>query len=287
MRSQKRSKRKEIMTLVLALKCRFLAGDSVLVASDSRATTSFGIQYEVKKLYPIALDSKPVAIASGAGDISLVKWGFETAEDVLVSYAQQENPLKYITFRKAVRKIESRLAKRFSELRALGVDPSFQMILCSLDESAKASIYQFDDRGLAEPRHDNPGYAIIGQGFITGGILLLRLLGYAMDLDLGILTTFILDSVSEVDSTVGPFVGESYLLRKADLESEKKGLYLGPLRPEGLLEFKKRSAKRNELIKKLWRICDRPNGETALEEALNSLSEERFQKNKVPQANPD
>ena len=39
------------MTLVLALKWLFDTGDAVLVASDSKATTSLGITYEVKKTY--------------------------------------------------------------------------------------------------------------------------------------------------------------------------------------------------------------------------------------------
>jgi hypothetical protein len=36
--------------------------------------------------------------------------------------------------------------------------------------------------------------------------------GQRQDIELGLLTAFILDMVSEVDYSVGPFVGESYLM---------------------------------------------------------------------------
>ena len=102
---------------------------------------------------------------------------------------------------------------RLNKLRKMGIDPSFQLILGSVDLDGRASLYEFDGRGLAEPMHEDPGYAIIGSGMITGGILLLKLLGYNSEIDLGLLTAFILDTVSEVDYSVGPFVGESYLMR--------------------------------------------------------------------------
>ena len=66
---------------------------------------------------------------------------------------------------------------RFGRLRREGLDPSFQLILGSLDLEGKVSLYQFDGRGLAEPVHEDPGYAIIESGTITGGVLLLRMFG--------------------------------------------------------------------------------------------------------------
>ncbi|HDI74698.1 MAG TPA: hypothetical protein ENF55_01940 [Thermoprotei archaeon] len=66
---------------------------------------------------------------------------------------------------------------------------------------SRDSLYLFDNRGLAEPVHDNPGFAVIGNGFFTSGNLLLKLLGYnpgtSGNIDLGILTAFIIDLVSE------------------------------------------------------------------------------------------
>ncbi|MEM4407191.1 MAG: hypothetical protein QXI19_00450 [Candidatus Caldarchaeum sp.] len=267
------------MTLILAFKWAFEKKDgglteAVLVSSDSKATTSIGVSYEVKKVYPIFLmEDKPVAIAGGAGDPSLAKWGFEVAEDILLKYARDEYPVRFTAFRKAVREMEYRFARRFSELRNMGLDPGFQMVLCGLDPtiepSGRASIYTFDSKGLAEPVHDNPGYAVIGSGFVTGGILLLRMLGYTMELDLGLLSTFIVDAVSEVDTAVGPFLGESYLMRVEE-NGEGIQLALGPLKEEALIQYKERSAKRKDLIKKLWRLCDEM-GEEEVEKALNRL----------------
>jgi len=263
------------MTLVLALKWLFEEGEAVVVSSDSKATTSLGISYEDKKVHATSLDNdRPVAIVSGSGDPSLVKWGFEAADEVLLKYAQNEYPVKFASFRSAVREIEHVFMERLNHLRSFGVEPEIQMILCGLDLSGKASIYLLDNRGLAEPRHENPGYAIIGSGFVTGGILLLRLLGYTMELDLGILTTFILDNVSEVDIAVGPFVGESYLMR---LDEKKENIVLGPMKKEAIAEYKEKSAKRKEMLRKLWRLCD-SIGEEEVEEILDKIAERQVEK---------
>jgi len=140
----------------------------------------------------------------------------------------------------AVGHVESSLIKRLSGLRGQGIEPDFSMVLASVDPAGRASIYVFNDRGLAEPVHDNPGFAIIGRGLFTGGALLLRLLGYAVEeshaMELGLLSTFIIDVVSEVDPSVGPFVGESYYMRV-----EEGRVALGPLTDEALKEYKDRT----------------------------------------------
>ncbi|MEM0254141.1 MAG: hypothetical protein QXK78_06255 [Candidatus Bathyarchaeia archaeon] len=60
-------------------------------------------------------------------------------------------------------------------------------------------------------------FAVIGMGFFTGANLLLRLLGYEPEkshlLDIGALSVFIIDVVSEIDPAVGSFIGESYYMR--------------------------------------------------------------------------
>lgn len=257
------------MTLVIASKITFSEGEAILVTCDSRATTPLGIMYEVRKTYPIHLDGRPVAIVSGAGDPSIIKWGFEEAENILLSYAGESYPLSFKEFRKAVRDVEYTFMKRFSEIRSYGIRPSFQMIVGSVDLDGKASLYLFDDNGLAEPVHDNPGYAIIGSGFVTGALLLLRLLGYSVDLDLGMLSTFIVDLVSEVDISVGPFVGESYLMR-VDIRDGEKYLALGPLKVEALREYKNKVSKRKEIIREMWRILDEL-GEEEVEKILSDL----------------
>jgi len=254
------------MTLVMAFKWSFEEGEAVLMVSDTRATTSFGITFEAKKIHVVALDDeRPLGVVGGAGDPGLVKWGFEVVDDVLKKYAGEDGSVHFSEVRNAVREMEEVFMARFSRLRREGLDPSFQLVLGSLDLDGKASLYQFDSRGLAEPVHDDPGYAIIGSGMITGGMLLLRMFGQR-DIDLGLLTAFILDMVSEVDSSVGPFVGESYLMR---LERTEKGrsIALGPLKVEALREYKEKTVKRREMLQKVWRLCDAV-GE---EKVLNSL----------------
>jgi hypothetical protein len=151
------------------------------------------------------------------------------------------------------------------------------MILASVDESGRASIYLFDNRGLAEPVHDNPGFAVIGTGFFTGGNLLLRLLGYTPQessvLDIGILSTFIIDVVSEIDPAVGSFIGESYLMRV-----EKSKVVLGPLREEAIKKHKRMAQLRKEMIRRLWRLLD-SIGEQEVEAKIEEL-EEKDEKNR-------
>lgn len=260
------------MTLTLALKIALSNGECILITSDSKATSNTSATYQTKNLHTIMLHNKPVAIATGAGDPPTVKWGLEVVQETLLYYSQQEYPLRFTTLRKAIEEIEAIYIRRFKEFKTLGMAPYFRMLMCTLDDDAKASIQLFDERGLAEPRHDNPGYAIIGSGPISGGILLLRLLGYANATSIGILTTFIIDRLSEIDQTVGPFTGESYLMTIDETNQDKKEILLGYPNNEGLQQLKERSTKRKELIRKLWQLCDQPNGENTVEQALNSMA---------------
>lgn len=171
-----------------------------------------------------------------------------------------------------MREIEDRLVKRFSDLRSQGLNLSFQMILASLDIDGLTSIYEFDESGLSEPMHDNPGYAIIGSGMVTGGVLLLRMLGYDPDLDLGLVSGFIIDSVSDISTSVGPFIGESYFMRIESQDGQKK-ILLGQLKPEALTEYKDQIKIRRNLIRRLWRDCD-DHGEAKIQALLDSLGQQ-------------
>ena len=81
---------------------------------------------------------------------------------------------------------------RYRELKGLGIEPDVRLLLASVSQDAKPLLYVFDDRGIAGPVHENPGYALLGKGVITGGLLLLRLLDYrpreAWEWDLGLLS---------------------------------------------------------------------------------------------------
>jgi 20S proteasome alpha/beta subunit len=249
------------LTLVLVLKWVFKDREGVVVSSDSKVTLG-PVSFETRKVYPIVLrvdgDYVPLAIAGGAGDATLIKQSYRICEKILQDLAIREWGRKtpsFEQFEEAVRQIESALISRFRGLREQGLEPDFSMILASVDVGGKASIYQFDDRGLAEPVHDNPGFAVIGKGFYTGGNLLLKLLDYTPErsgeLDLGALSAFIVDVVSEIDPSVGPFIGESYYMRLEEGE-----VVLGPLTEEALKEYKEKVKQRKEILKLLWKLFD-------------------------------
>jgi hypothetical protein len=267
------------MTLILALKWVTNHGEGVVVSSDSKATVG-PVSYETKKVYPIGLpvneETVPLAVAGGAGDASLIKQGYRICENILRGLATREWSGKTPSlgqFEEAVGQIESALIGRFRGLREQGLEIDFHMVLASVDQKGRASMYLFDGRGLAEPVHDNPGFAVIGTGFFTGGNLLLRLLDYSPEksykFDLGALSAFIIDMVSEIDPAVGPFVGESYYMR---VEGGK--VVLGPLKEEAVKEYKEKIKWRKELIRKIWEFLD-DVGEHKIQEKIDELTKNR------------
>jgi len=264
------------LTLVLALKWLLEEGEAVVMSSDSRAI--FGpIAYEAKKIHPIfySQDGKPVnlGIAGGAGDSSMLKYGYSLADTILKDRSIElgSRCLTQDEFGMAVREIESKLISRFSALRGEGIEPEFHMVLASVDPSGKASLYLFDNRGLAEPVHDDPGFAIVGKGSATGGMLLTRLLGYSPEisnqLDLGMLSAFVIDMVSEIDPEVGPFVGESLFMR-----IQEGKVLIGPLKAEALRDYKDRVSKRRDLIRLFNRLCDQ-KGEEEIRRVLEDIAD--------------
>jgi len=263
------------VTLVIAMKWLLSGGEAVVISSDSRVTTPF-VMYEIKKIYPIIIQknnkSLNLAVAAGAGDLSLVKYGYEVAEKIIKNHSSKKGKeiLSSKEFKEAIKEIELNLIHRFRFLRDQGLEISFQMIIASVDKKGKASIYLFDNRGLAQPVHENPGYAIIGSGFVTGGTLLLRLFEYtpekSKNLDLGMLSTFIIDIVSEVDPAVGPFIGESWLIRK-----EGNQIVGGPLKEEALREYKEKVRERKEIMRFLHLLCDKL-GEDKVKELIKKIA---------------
>jgi 20S proteasome alpha/beta subunit len=257
------------MTLVIGLKWATEHGEAVLMTSDTKATTSVGIAYEMKKIYPILDCDNAVAVAGGAGDAALIKQGVRLAEKVLLAHAGKQYPITHDSFEDAATEIESKLVTRLAEFRRKGLEPTFQMILGSVDLDGRASLYVFNGAGLVERVHDNPGYAIIGSGMVTGGMLLLKMIGFESSLELGLVSAFIIDSVSEVDTSVGPFAGESYFMR-VKVDGEQKSIALGPLTDEAVIEYKTKISARKELLKKLWRLSD-AHGEEAVGRCLSKL----------------
>ena len=269
------------MTLVVAL----VWGRGILVSADSRASTGF-VYHEERKVYPIYIvhDDKEydLAIVAGAGDVALVKQGFHVIERVFrewffhVGLKEGRNP-RASEVGEIVGEIERRLIQRYCELRNVGIEPSIQLLLAIVTQEGKPLLYIFDSRGIAEPVHDNPGYALLGSGTITGGLLLLRLLDYhpgeAWEWDLGLLSAFIIDMVSEVDPSVSPFLGESFYIRYDEKEGK---VVLGPLKIEVYKEYKDRVRKRRELLRYIWNLAEKlgEKSEETIIEKLNMLEKE-------------
>ncbi len=263
------------MTLIVAL----VWGPGVLVSADSRASGGL-VFHEERKVYPIyaPLDEGEVdlAIAAGAGDAALVKQGFRLIETVFKSWLEgldePRNPSSQ-EVEEIVGEVERRLMARYRGLREMGLEVDASLLLATVTGDGEPRLYVFDSRGLAEPVHENPGYALLGRGVVTGGLLLLRLLDYrpprAWDWDLGLLSAFIIDVVSEVDPSVSPFLGESYFIRY-----ENGRVTLGPLKEEAYAEYKDKTAKRKELFKLLWTAAEEVGEEEVekiLREALTSV----------------
>ena len=263
------------MTLIIAL----VWGSGVLVSSDSRASNGL-VFHEERKIKPIffgAGDNEiDLAVVGGAGDATLVKQGFRVVESSFKAWfdrigsKESRNPYGD-EIEGIVSDIESRLVARYHELRRVGIEPSVKLLLATVANDGKPLLFVFDDRGLAEPMHDNPGYALLGKGAITGGLLLLRLLDYrsgeAWYWNLGLLSAFIIDMVSEIDPSVSPFLGESYFIR---YDGKANKVTLGPLKTEAYREYKETVHRRRELIKLLWEVAEE-KGEKLVEQKLKEL----------------
>ena len=95
----------------------------------------------------------------------------------------------------------------------------------------------------------------------------------SIEMDLGILTSFIIDLVSEVDTSVGPFLGESWLMR---IKNGK--ILLGPLKEEAYKKFKEKIKVRKlkyKRVKNANRLYQRLNYED-WEVAVNLIPSVRF-----------
>lgn len=257
------------MTLVIAMKIiedPELNKESVLMVSDSRATME-GLSYEeARKIMPIILsrgeDEVPIAVMSGSGNVAMVKYAYELFSEYLIEKAENEWGFETPSardFRKAVRELERLMMRRTRELMEYyGKLLTYKLILASVSPEAKASIYVFDNMGLATPVHDDPGYAMIGIGQLSGGLLLMKLLRdftHDNEWSLSILASFIVELVSDVNLSVSPFTGESWYMRVVN--EERNRVALGPLKWEATIETKDRIMLRKNVIRQAWFVCDK------------------------------
>jgi hypothetical protein len=269
------------MTLVLALKCASPEGEAVLVCADSKATVFGGLAYRVQKIYPIAFNpgtenERDLAIASGAGYESMVRHATRLAEKEFTSLAVEWKGVHptFAQFEDAVGRTESNLVTKFAEWKRSGLDISLNMILCGVDPAGISSIYIFDETGLARPVHDSPGFACIGSGFVTGGNMILQQFWKAhLPVDSAqSLAAYAIQSVSKVDTNVGPFEGASWYFRL-----EKGRPVMGELKGVGLADYLDRVRKREDALRQTWEICDEL-GEAEVLERLRGTSAKRRRK---------
>jgi 20S proteasome alpha/beta subunit len=258
------------MTFILA----FVWGRGVLITADSRSSVEYLIKEE-RKIYPITFYYKneefDLAVITGSGDAPLLKQTFEEIKKIFEKWfsKKHKNPNEEELI-EIVKNIESYLVKKFNYLRETGITPELTLLLASVTRDGKPKLYKFDSRGLAEPLHENPGFALIGSGMVTGGLLLLKLLNYSMSFegDRGLLSSFMIDVISEVDATVSPFLGDSVYIR---WDEKKKKVVAGALKEEAIKEYKQKIKWRRKLIEVIWLIAERL-GEKRLTEILYRIS---------------
>jgi len=250
------------MTLILALKCIGERGEGVLVSADSKATAYGGLAYRVQKIFPIALNpgtekEVDLAIGAGAGNESMVRHGIRLAEKEFIRLAEKEWKGTYPSFEQfevAVERVEDELMAKTAEWRENELEVSLGMILCGVDPDGRASIYIFDESGLTRPVHDTPGFACIGSGFVTGGNMMLQQFwnpNLSVD-QAQILAAYAIQTVSKVDTAVGPFEGSSYYFRIQDNKP-----VMGELGTKGLKEYLERVSQREEILEYSWNLCNR------------------------------
>ncbi|ACP55405.1 Ntn hydrolase family protein [Saccharolobus islandicus] len=169
------------MTFIIGL----VWGNGILIASDSRSTSGV-IATEERKLHLIfrVLNSTEydLAVVGGSGSASLVKQSYSLIDSILGGFIEREQRLpNSAEFDKLVDEVQGTLVKRFYNLRSSGIEPDVSLILGAITAECEPRLYVFDSTGVYEPRHESPGYAMIGIGKDTDGYLLLNLLGFSKE----------------------------------------------------------------------------------------------------------
>lgn len=256
----------------------------VVVTADSRASGGY-IMHEETKIYPIyqgkGQSEIDLAVVGGSGNSALVKQGASLIEKEFLGWlraaGKRRNPNDE-ELDEIVATLEARFMARYADLRNNGISVDTELLLASLSSTGKPRLYVFDDHGIANPLHKVPGYALLGMGSVTGGQLLLRLLGYSPGYqgDLGLLSAFVLDAVSEIDPSVSPFLGDSLMIR---FDENRQKVSMGPLTAVALKSYKANVSKRREMLMKLWQLADLV-GEDEVFQKLESL----FKRSKLKEA---
>ncbi|MEM4971833.1 MAG: hypothetical protein QXE01_11355 [Sulfolobales archaeon] len=240
-------------------------GKGVLVTVDGRSMDpGFQEPRNVRVvIYQGDGKDKPLAIVSGYGDISILSSLFQIAEDVFIEWFDTagsrswRNPGELET-RRIVSQIEERILERYRDLKNLGVTPNAQLSLALVTQDGSPKLYYFNEKGLASPRHQAPGYIVLGSpASVAIAEALIRAVGYSpqesMGLNLGVLSAFMISLASEVDPNVSPYIGDSIYMR---YDPEEKDVVVGSIKDQALVKMIERLERRREAVKLLWRAMD-------------------------------
>jgi 20S proteasome alpha/beta subunit len=266
----------------MAFKCSDLEGnEAVLMTADSRVSGG-RIIGETSKITPIYYtfteegEDKviPLALASGSGDGAIVRQMIRKIEKILVDHLSKHWELSCPTFEQfedVIEEAQYEFWKLFNSFRTMGgIDPEVRLVVCGLDPSGKASMYEFDSRGVFLSVHDSPGYICLGSGLVTGGSLIIKqfLEKFQIVETTLALSAYTMNAVSKIDTTVGPFDGCSYYFR-----IEEGHPVLGELHEDQSIRISESTAVRESALKHTWRLCELYGDETVFARLSELMTE--------------
>jgi hypothetical protein len=249
------------MTLVMAFRITGEdSGDAIIVTADSRVSGGSTV-FETEKITPIAFKDEErtihyLALVTGSGDGAIVKQLTRIVEIELRKLCAEfwKNTPSFDEFEEAMNQVQYEFWKKLQAFREkAGLTPRFQLLICSVDISGVASMYLFDETGTYNPVHKTPGFACLGRGVDTGGLMIVK---QFMPKKLTrtsalMLSAYAINMVSELDTSVGKFTGSSYHFGLKDGKP-----VISSFIQDKLDEPIERVVTRVSAMKKTWQLCD-------------------------------
>lgn len=285
------------MTLVIGIANK--REHSLLISSDSKA--SKGETFElVRKVRTIEVENKKIVLCifGGAGDASLLERAYSISSDIFNGHFSQavesndevdSNFLSQRNFAQIIDEINCKMQEETQisseritlkhKYREGYHDPTnWRFIIGGLTSDKQLpQLYLLSAYAEPLPRHDDPGFAAIGNGS-AGAEILMSMLGVSQKRlerwDPDILCSFLIDTVSTVYQGVSNFLDpNNSLLMTRTSDGE---IRCGPLKKKGLVSVKNELKKRLSLIQTMWDLCESEFGtSTKIERLLNQLKKAR------------
>ena len=257
------------MTLAIGMIAQDKEDRSVLLTSDT--LVSWGeLRFRERKIYEIS--DYPVLVA-GSGVVGLIKEAVNVIEQVL--HEQIGNNFSIPRLRDTMPKVSNyayQVMKYFADRKdnELSSNLFFSLIIAASDEGGDILLYRIDPFGIPERCDNNPGYALIGSGAASGGILALSEY-FPSDSVPNIdeateLAAYIISLVSSVDSTVGAY---------PDIRILSRGK-TGTLSLEQYKKLQQTIFSRRDLFQTVWELAS--HNEVFDEFLLTFLNDELIKK---------